>query len=249
MRVLYAGDGKLGEASRYLLAVLRSMRATVAYVPSRRKLALASVRRKDVLILSDYGYDRLSPPAEEACVEHIRSGRGFLMIGGWGSFSAKYGNWHRSRLAEYLPVSCLGHDDRTNIPTGALVVPKAPHPMFKGLSWKQPPVVCGLNHVKARPEGRILWQARPIHPSVDTHGGTARVSLSGALYPLLAIHRDPKLRIAAFTSDVAPHWCGGLVDWGRRRLSLSATDSDRVEVGDQYVQFLSSLIRWLAEIS
>ena len=57
---------------------------------------------------------------------------------------------------------------------------------------------------------------------------------------------DEKNRTAALATDLAPHWCGGLVDWGKRRLKLKVTGKIQIEVGDLYVEFVSSLIKWTA---
>jgi uncharacterized membrane protein len=133
-----------------------------------------------------------------------------------------------------------------NFPSGALIVPIRRHAMFGGLSFARPPVVCGINRTMTKPSGVVLLRAQPLHAAIDAKGSTASIRLKSVGYPLLVISKDPQRRIAAFTADVAPHWCGGLVDWGARRLSLPAAASERVEAGDQYVRFLSSLIRWLA---
>ena len=89
LRVLYAGDGRRGQAADYLLAVLRRMRARVRYVPSNQRLASSALRGTDAVIFSDYGRDRLSRSVEAEFLARLRGGAGFLMIGGWGSFSAK----------------------------------------------------------------------------------------------------------------------------------------------------------------
>ena len=51
---------------------------------------------------------------------------------------------------------------------------------------------------------------------------------------------------AAFLSDFAPHWCGGMVDWGHKTLKLSVEKNIQVQVGDFYARFIGSLLRWLS---
>jgi len=38
-------------------------------------------------------------------------------------------------------------------------------------------------------------------------------------------------------TDLTPHWCGGLVDWGKNRKRLKS-----VEVGDMYGKFIRLLL-------
>ena len=246
LRVLYAGDGRAGQAADYLLAVLRRMRARARYVPSKQRLPSSALRGVDVLIFSDYGRDRLSRSVEAEALARIRGGTGFLMVGGWGSFSAKYGNWHRSPLAELLPVECLGKDDRTNLPTGALVAPLKDHAVLDSVSWKLPPVVCGLNRTRLKAGSELILAAYPIAARVRP-GARPVLSTAKTSYPLLALTRSPAPRVAAFTADIAPHWCGGLVDWGTKRLILPLPQGRSIEVGEDYARFLASLIGWLAQ--
>lgn len=53
------------------------------------------------------------------------------------------------------------------------------------------------------------------------------------------------MRVAAYASDLAPHWCGGLVDWGERTLKLPVAPGIGVQVGDFYARFIVSLVSWL----
>jgi hypothetical protein len=45
-------------------------------------------------------------------------------------------------------------------------------------------------------------------------------------------------------TDVAPHWVGGLVDWGAQRLAACAPGSVAIEVGSDYAELLARLVRW-----
>jgi len=68
-------------------------------------------------------------------------------------------------------------------------------------------------------------------------------------HPLLVVGQYGKGRTAAFATDLAPHWVGGLVDWGEgARITAEAPDSWRVEVGDYYAKFVRNLISWVARI-
>jgi hypothetical protein len=62
------------------------------------------------------------------------------------------------------------------------------------------------------------------------------------------------------TTDAAPHWCGGLLDWGTKHVTLPVPAKNRggsaascggkggitITVGNAYLEFFSSLILWLA---
>ena len=51
--------------------------------------------------------------------------------------------------------------------------------------------------------------------------------------------------IRALAPDVMPHWAGGIVDWGEKRVKLPTGN----EVGHLYPAFLVDLCRWLISTS
>jgi uncharacterized membrane protein len=57
-----------------------------------------------------------------------------------------------------------------------------------------------------------------------------------------------KGRTAAFLSDVAPHWVGGFVDWGPRRVKSKAPGAAEIEVGSYYAQFWKQLLAWVGRL-
>ena len=164
-----------------------------------------------------------------------------------------------------LPVVCRDQDDRMNFPAGALLIQQASHVILNGLSFRRPPMLCGLNDVRPARDSRTLLCARPILAR-GTSPASAQVALASKVYPVLVISTRPGERRAALMTDAAPHWCGGFVDWGSQRVALTAaarsvaipsagdTSSPErtsparstVEVGDAYVRLCSGLIRWLA---
>ena len=200
----------------------------------------------DVLIFSDFPRRHLPKGCERQLVAQIVGGAGLLMIGGWASFSAPRGGWRGSMIERLLPVTCSDHDDRRNFPSGALIIPYATHAVTRSLSFHQPPVIVGLNHIYPKSSSRTILVARRIQSTL--RNGWGKVALESFEYPLLVVDRHAQKRIAALATDVAPHWCGGLVDWGRRRLIIQATPRATIEVGDLYVKFLGNLIRWLAGV-
>lgn len=243
--VLFAGEEAPPGSGRYLLAILHALKVKAVHAPATARLSVRQLtRRYAAFILSDFPSRQASPACQQAIVQHVKEGAGLLMIGGWGSFSGPSGGWRGSRLERLLPVRCLNRDDRINFPSGALVIPTGSHPMWDGLSFRDPPVICGLNDIRPRPTSRVLLYAQPI-VSHDRAGRLSRVALDARQHPLLVIGTDPRRRVAALATDAAPHWCGGLIDWGTRRVRIAVTETVRSEVGDRYLNFFSCLIRWL----
>ena len=243
MRILYAGDSSVGGTANYLLGVLRWLSARVQHVSPSSTLTPNLLRhRYDAVILSDFP-SRHAPDRSQALIaQHVQQGTGLLMVGGWASFSGPSGGWRGSRIEQLLPVRCLARDDRVQWAGGALIVPERRHSMFRSLSFDDPPVICGFNAVRPTPASHVLLRA---HRLVTRNGHPASVTLASSGEPILVIHADPSLRTAALTTDLAPHWCGGLVDWGRTRIRLPVYNHHRIEVGDRYVRWVAALIRWL----
>lgn len=244
MRILYAGDSPVGGAANYLLGILRFLGADLVHLPPSRVLSPTLLKKQfNAIILSDFSRDHAPTVSQKLIGGQVKEGTGLLMIGGWGSFSGPYGKWHGSLVEKLLPVTCRNRDDRVNFSGGALIRVRRKHPMFRSGAFKNPPVVCGLNQFRPRKNGLVILTAQQISPS----GGEGRMrGVKSKEYPLLVIDRDPRKRIAALATDLAPHWCGGLVDWGARCVRLQVKDKISIEVGDRYVQFVSSLLKWTA---
>lgn len=247
MRVLYAGDSPVGGASNYLLGVLRAMRAQVLHIPPSVVLRPRDLaRRYDAVIFSDFPAHRAPLVAQQVLARQIRDGTGLLMVGGWASFSGLQGGWRGSVIEELLPVLCLKRDDRVALSGGAIVLPTRRHPLLRGVSFVHPPVICGFNRVRPRARSLVLLEARQLLYTTTRSGRPPHLALNPAGVPLLIVDSRPSRRVAALMTDLAPHWCGGLVDWGPRRVVLSVHGRLRIEVGTRYVQFVSNLVRWLA---
>ena len=243
MRVLYAGDSPVGGPANYLLGVLKFMGAKTTHVPPSQSLYPASFEKKyDVILFSDYSAKQCSRETQLRLMTAIEGGMGFAMIGGWGSFSGPFGGWRESILEKLLPVECLDRDDRVNFPGGAAFVVKERHAVLGNFSNRHLPVICGLNHVVPREHAKVVLAVRRIlHEK--------KIRLEEKEYPLLVVNAGPGMRTAVFASDCAPHWCGGMVDWGAKTLKLPVAPKIRIQVGDAYVRFLSSVVRWLAKKS
>ena len=131
-------------------------------------------------------------------IEAVHSGKHALFLGGWLSFTGEIGKggWGRTRLAEILPVSCIDIEDLVESTEGYSMVPSAPPPPpLGGLDLSTAPPILGYN----------LTRPREGCPVVATWSGTD--------HPALAVGQFGSGRVAAYTSDPAPHWACNLVYW------------------------------------
>lgn len=168
----------------------------------------------DVLILSDVGANTLllhpnvwlkgerTPNRLKLIAEWTRAGGGLMMIGGYFSFQGIDGRarWRRTPVEDVLPVNCLAHDDRLEIPEGCTPVVKQPeHPILKGVpsDW---PYLLGVNEIIAKPDSDVdLILSLPD----EQHG-----------LPLLVTGSAGKGRSLAWASDMSEHWLPKpFLDW------------------------------------
>lgn len=161
----------------------------------------------DAILLSDIGANSLllhpdvwlhgKPVANRLKLlkQWTEAGGGLGMIGGYFSFQGIDGRarWHRTPVEDVLPVTCLPHDDRLEIPEGfsAVIEKKSGHPILAGLDG-QWPILLGANEVKVKQaEGVEVLASLP-----EEMGG----------HPLLVTGGYGKGRTFAWTSDLSPHW-------------------------------------------
>lgn len=244
-KILYAGDTSLGTAAAYLAGVLTHFGVEFDYVASDQPLAETLARGKHALyVISDYPVNNVSASAAAAIVGAVRKGAGLLMIGGWESFHGAAGEYHQSPLADLLPVAMEQRDDRVNVPHPCVIETCAEHEILSGLPWQRPPTVGGYNRIHPLPESEVLLSARQLCVTRDSLGSWSMTP--GAAAPLLVVGKFGEGRTAAFASDVAPHWVGGLVDWGDQRIAAQAEGAEAMEVGNHYAEFFHRLICWTA---
>jgi uncharacterized membrane protein len=245
LRILYAGDSDAGGAARYLLAILRALRIRTTHLPPDQQLSPKMLSRPyAAVILSDFPRRNAPDASQRQILRQVQNGTGLLMVGGWASFSGPFGGWKGSVIEKILPVTCAGSDDRLNFPGGAYPALSRPCKIFQSLSFINPPAIVGANRIRAKRGADVLLELHKIT------GTGNRLRMESAAHPLLVIDPDPSRRVASYASDFAPHWCGGLVDWGPRILRLPAGPrAGYVEIGSNYVRFVSSIIRWLTELA
>ena len=241
MRILFLGEGTLAGPARYLAAVLTWSRISFDHRPDGAKIPKAwrQAHRYDAVILSDYRYASFTPCAREWLVDSVRTGTGLLMIGGWASFTGRVGGYAGSAIESLLPVRCVPGDDRVNWASGSVLAKSKSHVILKGISFRDAPIVCGYHRVRIREGAESIVALRDL---------TFRRGFPqwGVPHAGLVVQEKKWGRTAALLTDCAPHWAGGLIDWGRSRVRVRLAGDTVVEVGDLYLRFLSQLILWAA---
>jgi uncharacterized membrane protein len=261
--VLFLGEGPT--SARYLEGVLQTA-FNVTRVFGSEPFGGRTVDDYALFVLSDYPARQLTREEQELIVRRVeRGGAGLLMIGGWASFGGPRGGYHGSRVAEILPVEVAPDDDRTNTPLGTILIARRePHPAIRTIQSQEPAVVVGFNRVAARPEATVLVhgyalqvqreRAQPhltLAATLAGHGQggrrghllrmPVRAGLERIPTPMLSVWEWGNGRVGAFAPDVSPHWAGGIIDWGARRVKLPTG----AEIGHLYGAFLLDLCHWL----
>lgn len=246
--ILYLGDTALDQAASYLAGVLTHYELSFDYLPSDHKLESPMLQcAYRAVILSDYPAANLSGRQMETLTEITRKGTGLLMIGGWESFSGPNREYTDTPLREVLPVVMQNADDRINCDQPCLIEKVQDHPIIDPLPLStRPPTIGGFNRIRAKPSAQTILAARRFNASGSANGFLFQPL--DPTDPLLVVGAFGQGRTAAFASDVAPHWVGGLVDWGNSRLSARAEGGSAIEVGNWYAEFFANLVRWTAKL-
>ena len=129
----------------------------------------------------------IRPNSLREIADYVERGGGFLMVGGYMSFSGFEGKarYQNTALADVLPVTMLGTDDRIEMPEGVTPEVVMTHPVLEGVEPKWPPFL-GYQRLVNKPDAQVLM----------TVGND----------PFLVLGRHGKGRVAAFASDCSPHW-------------------------------------------
>jgi len=247
-KILYLGDDALDRAAIYLAGILEWAGLPYDHIDSTESLDDSMPLDYSLYIFSDYPRERISDAQLAKIVDAVQLGSGLLMLGGWESFHGQLGQYQHSPLVELLPVMMLDEDDRINFPQSALVRPVAEHSILAGLPWENPPAIGGLNCFIPKEGTELLLVADQLDIECQQNDEemTAYNFDVGAVHPLLVTGTHGKGRVVAFACDVAPHWVGGFVDWGRERISQQVGDGE-IEVGKDYATFFKQLVLWTGD--
>ena len=266
--VCYFGDDAIGGAASYLSGVMSHYGISYDRVDSGFAPKPSFFETDyDLYILSDYPRSTIDGTS---VLDHIvravtEKGSGLLMVGGWESYYGRLGEYHNTPVASILPVTMEKKDDRRNYPVSVLLHPCAEHPITDGLPWETPPGIGGFNAFKVKKDAKLLLEGIRFNltlqddsdiPSRSPHFASLRLpgpamavlSVSVAeTVPLLAVGQAGEGRVAAYASDAAPHWVGGFVDWGTKRIHQKIGEGF-IEVGEDYARFWNNLVRWTAKL-
>lgn len=242
--VLYLGDTALDRAASYLAGVMKHYGIEFDYRSSDEKFTDELLGNDyQAVIISDYPSENFSQSQLERLSRQISDGMGLVMIGGWESFTGANGEYTNTILKDVLPITMQEDDDRINCPQPCLVEKNCEHEIIAGLPFDgQPPCIGGFNLLKVKSTATTILSARKFKA---VHSGESYdFSPEPTSYPLLVTGQYGNGRVVCFASDVAPHWVGGLVDWGDERVSAQADGAEAVEVGNFYAQFFARIVKW-----
>lgn len=246
-KILYLGDTALAQAAGYLAGIMTHYGMPFDYVASDVKFDDHLLNNKYCAILiSDYTAANFTESQIDKIISKIKSGAGLLMIGGWESFTGLCGNYNRTALTDVLPVIMEDFDDRANLSCPCLVIRKQKHGITDSLPFEQDvPAIGGFNKFRVKRFAHEILSTRQF--KAEYNDGKLEFSES-VESPLLVTGSFGKANVAAFASDVAPHWVGPLVDWGDKRITAKAPGATEIEVGNWYAQLFINMIRWVANL-
>lgn len=238
--ILYCGDDDLDRAAGYLASIIFHNGYNFDYIPSYSSFpANLELDGYDLIILSDYPARNFTVPHMMKIKSYAAKGGSILMIGGWESFTGLMKEYYDTPVADLLPVKLESEDDRHNLPQGCVVVPKsdcAEH--FRSLDWNTPPLIGGYNQFCPLPRSAIQLIGKRL---VIGRAPDLQISIRPEEIPLLVSSSYQKGFAAALAFDLAPHWIGGMIDWGKLRQRIDFNQGF-IEVGDQYYSFVSKLL-------
>ena len=121
----------------------------------------------------------------------------------------------------------------------------ADHAILAGLPWDQPPGDRRHQRSGGQAGGRNVVGRGAVSPFAAP--GEQFQFAPGGSAPLLVVGRHGRGRTAALATDVAPHWVGGFVDWGDRRV-VQEVGGGLIEVGNWYARFFRNLLVWTGRL-
>ena len=201
----YMTSSSYEEAVEWLRKALEKSNMEVDYLPchlavTKFPMKMEELKQYDTIILSDIGanslllhpdsyvYSKTTPNRLELLHDYVQDGGGFMMIGGYLTFSGlnAKGFYKGTAVEKCLPVSLLPVDDRIEIPQGFSPAVKNPtHPIMHKIdgAW---PILLGYNKTELKPSATLLLE----------YNGD----------PIAAVWEYKRGRTGVFTSDCAPHW-------------------------------------------
>jgi len=241
-RILFCGDDDLDRAALYLAAILYEQQYAFDYISSTLKFPDdLQLHRYRLIILSDYPRVNISDHQLTSIEKFVRDGGHILMIGGWESFAGLQNEYNNTIMRDVLPVEMLAKDDRVNLSQGCVVLPAAAqHPVTENIDWNRPGIIGGYNQLIPKKDTTVILKGQHLSIALGNH---PHLTLNEEEIPLLIEGSYFNGKSGALAFDLAPHWIGGLVDWGNRRKRIDF-NGEFIEVGDLYHRFVSKLIAY-----
>lgn len=227
MNILYCGDQD--KAPLYISGALEYEGHEVTHVEPNQPLP--TLGQFDVYILSDYPAQGLDETTTSELISQVAGGKRFIMIGGWESFNGFGRNYYAHPIGQKLiPMVLESGDDRVDAFQGLILHQKDNGYATTLPDWSKPPVICGYNTASAKPHTETLVTMAEIVADQSTIG-------LGQERPLVVKGSHEQGTTVACMTDLAPHWSGGLTDWGEPVQLPNGT-----QVGDSYVKFVQFLL-------
>ncbi len=250
LKVLYLGDTAINQAACYLAGIMTYFGIEFDYVPSDEQCSDEILSDNyQVIIISDYPSRNFTKKQFEIITQKVAQGMGLIMIGGWESFVGIDGKYNETNLADVLPVKMQDTDDRVNCYQPCLIEMSNEHVITEGLPFSECPAgIGGYNLICAKSDSSVILKSRQF--KVSLKNGKFEFVPSEQARDLLIVGQYGKGKTLAFASDVAPHWVGGLVDWGDSRINACADKhgAEAIEVGNHYARFFANMIKWAANM-
>lgn len=246
--ILYLGDTSLDTAAAYLAGVMTYYNIDFDYLASEEKPNSSFLDNNyKAIIVSDYPSGNFSDGQLNSIAEKVSIGTGLLMVGGWDSFTGLGGLYSQSILSNVLPVIMSETDDRVNCASPCLIEKNCGHKIIEALPFDEnTPGIGGYNRFKPKPGSTTILSSRRFRTC--RQDGIIEFTASPQSDPLLVVSSFGKGNVAAFASDVAPHWVGGLVDWGDKRVNTCAPEASEIEVGLWYAELFRNILKWIATL-
>ncbi len=245
---LYLGDDTVDAAAGYLAGVMSHYGMDYEHHPSCESIDSSVLTGYwSAIVISDYPAGNIPSDVMAGLADMVAAGMGLLMLGGWESFQGQGGNYHGTILGDILPVTLMNEDDRVNSSGPCLIKKLKNHPIIDNLPFESDtPGIGGFNRFEAKSGAEVVLESRIYRASVD-RGGEHRLTAVPGRSPLLVTGRHDDGRVCAWASDAAPHWVGGLVDWGAERIEARGTgEATAIEVGNLHAEFFANMLRWTA---
>ena len=245
-KILYLGDTTLDTAAAYLAGVMTAYDIEFDYLASNEPFDDGMLANDYAgIIISDYPAENFTEEQLASIAGKVSEGMGLLMLGGWESFSGVGRQYTDTVLKEVLPVHMTDSDDRVNSSGPCLIEKVCEHEIVDSLPFeKNAPAIGGYNSFCEKPDATVILRSQRFNASCED--GKFGFEAIGEPAALLVTGSYGKGRACAFATDVAPHWIGGLIDWGDKRVHAQASGAEAIEVGNWYANLFSNMVKWTA---